>query len=112
MGSQESKSDSVLRVFAVSDLHTDAWEENRRLVESFTDYGPNDVLIVAGDVAEDLEVLRRTHSSNYCWVRLSETDAKISLVFEETLTTLSQSFGHVFYITGTDLPCPTFSRRC
>lgn len=63
MGAQPSKSDTVMRVFAVSDLHTDAWEDNRKLVESFTDYGPNDVLIVAGDVAEDLDTLRGTYST-------------------------------------------------
>ncbi|KAJ7392455.1 hypothetical protein OS493_012119 [Desmophyllum pertusum] len=46
------------RIFAISDIHVDI-PENRRLVESWsaTDY-QNDVLIVAGDVTDNLSLLK------------------------------------------------------
>eukprot|EP00899_Mesostigma_viride_P009410 jgi/Mesvir1/18470/Mv14321-RA.1 len=48
------------RVFAVSDVHTD-YKENLEWVEqlSNTEY-QSDVMIVAGDVSDDLEILRTT----------------------------------------------------
>ena len=48
------------RVFAVSDVHTDV-SENMVWVESLcTTAYQNDVLICAGDIADDLEILERT----------------------------------------------------
>jgi Icc-related predicted phosphoesterase len=49
-----------MRVFAVSDLHTD-FKENWLLVNQISDVAyRNDVLIVAGDIADDIEVVKRT----------------------------------------------------
>ena len=49
-----------MRLLAISDLHTD-FAENRRLVEQVAraDY-KNDALIVAGDIADQLEIIKRT----------------------------------------------------
>ena len=49
-----------MRVFAISDLHTD-FVENRKLVEQLpvSSY-QNDILIVAGDIADQTEVIKRT----------------------------------------------------
>src|SRR5689334_15800520 len=51
-----------MRILAISDLHTD-FRENWRLVEqiSNTSYH-NDILIVAGDIADDFEIIKRTLS--------------------------------------------------
>lgn len=52
-----------MRIFAVSDLHTD-FKENRQLVEQLPrSLYQNDVLIVAGDIADSVEVINRTLSS-------------------------------------------------
>ncbi|HEX8557487.1 MAG TPA: metallophosphoesterase [Pyrinomonadaceae bacterium] len=49
-----------MRVFAISDLHTD-FKENRLLVERLPDDAfKGDALIVAGDVADQLEVIEYT----------------------------------------------------
>src|SRR5215212_2142720 len=49
-----------MRIFAISDLHTD-FKENRLVVESLPDDTFNeDALIVAGDVADRLEVIEYT----------------------------------------------------
>ncbi|HEV2705093.1 MAG TPA: metallophosphoesterase [Pyrinomonadaceae bacterium] len=49
-----------MRVFAISDLHTD-FKENRLVVERLPDNTFNrDVLIVAGDIADQLEVIEYT----------------------------------------------------
>jgi len=46
-----------MRIFAVSDLHTDFAENRRRLQQvSLTAY-LHDVLIVAGDIADDLKII-------------------------------------------------------
>lgn len=49
----------MLRVFVVSDIHTD-WDENMRLLTDHlqaTSYGKNDILIVAGDISSDLNII-------------------------------------------------------
>jgi Icc-related predicted phosphoesterase len=65
-----------MRVFAVSDLHTD-FRDNWRTVQrvSRTDY-QKDVLLVAGDIADRMEVIR------------------------DTLATLRSRFQRVFYMPG------------
>ena len=65
------------RIFAISDIHVDI-PENLRLVESWSsnDY-LNDVLIVAGDVTDNLSLLKTV------------------------LTTLAQKFLKVCYVPGT-----------
>ncbi|HKP87136.1 MAG TPA: metallophosphoesterase [Blastocatellia bacterium] len=51
-----------MRVLAISDLHTD-FKENWRLVEQIPDsLRSDDVLIVAGDIADSTEVIKRTLS--------------------------------------------------
>ncbi|KAK7314824.1 hypothetical protein VNO77_33352 [Canavalia gladiata] len=71
-----------LRVFVVSDLHTD-YDENLKWVECLsTVKHKNDVLLVAGDVAE-------TYS-----------------MFIVTMSLLKEKFEHVFYVPGNhDLWC-------
>lgn len=50
----------IMRVFAISDLHTD-FKENRLVVERLPDNTFNeDALIVAGDVADSLEIIEHT----------------------------------------------------
>jgi predicted phosphodiesterase len=67
---------SGVRIFAVSDLHTD-FRENRRLLERIpAAEHRGDALIVAGDVADSLEVLA------------------------ETLGFLRGRFGEVFFVPG------------
>jgi len=71
-----------LRVFVVSDLHTD-YDENLKWVESLSsvDY-KDDVLLVAGDVAETYNM------------------------FFVTMSLLRERFEHVFYVPGNhDLWC-------
>lgn len=79
--------DNGLRVFVVSDLHTD-YDENLNWVKclptlkSSSDKERNDVLLVAGDVAE-----------TYC-------------LFVVTMSLLKERFEHVFYVPGNhDLWC-------
>jgi len=49
-----------MRIFAISDLHTD-FAENRKLVEQIPEPGyQDDILIVAGDIADQIEVISRT----------------------------------------------------
>lgn len=65
-----------MRIFAVSDLHTDFnnnWLALQRISSAET---LHDVLIVAGDIADDLQVI------------------------EKTLRLLKASFGRVFYVPG------------
>lgn len=65
-----------MRIFAVSDLHTDFTENRRRLQQvSSLAYG-QDVLVVAGDIADDLRVI--------AW----------------TLRELRSRFAQVFYVPG------------
>jgi Icc-related predicted phosphoesterase len=46
-----------MRIFAVSDLHADFAENRRRLQQiSLTSY-LRDVLVVAGDIADDLRII-------------------------------------------------------
>ena len=49
-----------MKVYAVSDLHVDH-KDNLRWLHSLTpdDYG-NDILLVAGDIADDLELLKES----------------------------------------------------
>lgn len=64
------------RIFAISDIHVDI-PENLRLVNSWTDTDfKNDVLIVAGDVTDDLSLLKTV------------------------LTSLTQKFLKVCYVPG------------
>lgn len=74
--------DDRLRVFVVSDLHTD-YDENLKWVECLSSVKhKNDVLLVAGDVAE-------TYS-----------------MFFVTMSLLRDRFQHVFYVPGNhDLWC-------
>jgi hypothetical protein len=65
-----------MRIFAVSDLHTDFAENRRRLERiSSTSYS-QDVLVVAGDIADHLKII------------------------EWTLRKLRSQFGAVFYVPG------------
>jgi predicted phosphodiesterase len=65
-----------VRVFALSDLHVD-YEANRLRLEALSRHEyRSDVLIVAGDVSDDLERL------------------------EATLTALRERFGRVFFVPG------------
>lgn len=51
-----------MRIFAISDLHTD-FRENWRLVEHLSKSAyQNDILIVAGDIADSDEIIKRTLS--------------------------------------------------
>ncbi|HVG18095.1 MAG TPA: metallophosphoesterase [Blastocatellia bacterium] len=78
-----------MRILAVSDLHTD-FRENMRLVEGIPDSSHGgDILIVAGDVADRIEVIKRTLSllrskfkmvfytpgNHEMWVRSEEYDS-------------------------------------
>jgi Icc-related predicted phosphoesterase len=65
-----------MRIYAVSDLHTDFAENRRRLLQvSSTSYS-RDVLVVAGDIADDLRII------------------------DWTLRKLRSQFGQVFYVPG------------
>src|SRR5687767_9394136 len=65
-----------MRIFAVSDLRTDFAENRRRLQQvSPTSYS-SDVLVVAGDIADDLSII------------------------DWTLRKLRSQFGRVFYVPG------------
>ncbi len=66
----------MMRIWAISDLHTD-FEENLQWVRglSLQDY-LSDTLIVAGDISDDMAVL------------------------EKTLLLLKQRFAHVFFVPG------------
>jgi len=51
-----------MRILAISDLHTD-FRENWHLVEQISNsLYRNDILIVAGDIADNLEIIKRTLS--------------------------------------------------
>lgn len=65
------------KIWAVSDIHTD-YEQNLRWVHSLEDRGFSeaDVLLLAGDASDDLRVL------------------------EQTLTSLRNTFGKVFFLPG------------
>jgi Calcineurin-like phosphoesterase len=65
-----------MRIFAVSDLHTDFAENRSRLQEVSSTSYLHDVLVVAGDIADDLKVIG--------W----------------TLRKLRSQFGRVFYVPG------------
>jgi predicted phosphodiesterase len=65
-----------MRIFAVSDLHTDFAENHRRLQQVSSTSYLQDVLVVAGDIADDLRVIDRT------------------------LRQLRSQFGAVFYVPG------------
>ncbi len=45
-----------MRIFAVSDLHTDFAENRRRLQQVSSTSYLQDVLVVAGDIADDLRI--------------------------------------------------------
>ena len=67
---------ATMRVFATSDLHTDI-KENWRLIQHLSDVSyQEDTLIVAGDIADRLDIIKNT------------------------LSLLSNKFQHVFYIPG------------
>ncbi len=71
---------SSMRVFAVSDIHTD-FKGNMRWLEEFTVWAMkenfrNDVIIVAGDISHDMGII------------------------ETTLRLFRKAFGHVFHICG------------
>lgn len=76
------KNASSMRIYVVSDLHTD-YPENLEWVKGMpVDVFRQDTLIVAGDVAEKLET------------------------FETTMTLLKERFRHVFFVPGNhDLWC-------
>jgi hypothetical protein len=65
-----------MRIFAVSDLHTDFAENRRRLQRISSTSYLRDVLLVAGDIADDLRII------------------------DWTLRRLSSQFGQVFYVPG------------
>lgn len=71
---------SKMRVFAVSDIHTD-FKGNMKWLEELVQWAKkedfrNDVLIVAGDISHDMGII------------------------ETTLTLCCQAFGHVFHVCG------------
>ncbi|SRR6266498_37651 len=65
-----------MHIFAVSDLHTDFAENRRRLQQVSSTAYLQDVLVVAGDIADDLGII--------AW----------------TLRKLRSQFGQVFYVPG------------
>ena len=65
-----------MRIFAVSDLHTDFAENRRRLQQVSSSSYMRDVLVVAGDIADDLRII------------------------DWTLQKLRSQFGQVFYVPG------------
>jgi len=65
-----------MRIFAVSDLHTDFAENRRRLEQVSSISYLRDVLVVAGDIADDLKVI------------------------DWTLRKLRSRFSQVFYVPG------------
>jgi 3',5'-cyclic AMP phosphodiesterase CpdA len=65
-----------MRIFAVSDLHTDFAENRRRLQRVSSTSYLRDVLVVAGDIADDLRAI------------------------DWTLRTLRSRFGQAFYVPG------------
>ena len=65
-----------MRIFAVSDLHTDFAENRRRLQRISSTSYLRDVLVVAGDIADDLRII------------------------DWTLRKLRSQFGQVFYVPG------------
>jgi predicted phosphodiesterase len=65
-----------MRIFAFSDLHTDFAENRRRLRRLSSMRYLQDVVVVAGDIADDLEII--------AW----------------TLRELRSKFGNVFYVPG------------
>jgi Icc-related predicted phosphoesterase len=65
-----------MRIFAVSDLHTDFAENRRRLQQVSSTSYLRDVLVVAGDIADDLRII------------------------DWTLRKLRSQFGRVFYVPG------------
>jgi predicted phosphodiesterase len=66
----------TMRILAISDLHTD-FKENQLLLKQLPDVAyREDVLIVAGDISDRMEVLR------------------------STLALLRSTFAHVFYVPG------------
>jgi calcineurin-like phosphoesterase family protein len=65
-----------MRIFAVSDLHTDFAENRRRLQQISSTSYLQDVLVVAGDIADDLKII------------------------DWTLRKLRSQFGQVFYVPG------------
>jgi predicted MPP superfamily phosphohydrolase len=65
-----------MRIFAASDLHTDFAENRRRLQQISSTSYLQDVLIVAGDIADDLRII------------------------DWTLRKLRSQFGRVFYVPG------------
>ena len=65
-----------MRIFAFSDLHTDFAENRRRLQQISSTSYLRDVLLVAGDIADDLKII------------------------DWTLRKLRSQFGQVFYVPG------------
>jgi hypothetical protein len=65
-----------MRIFAVSDLHTDFAENRRRLQQVLSTSYLQDALIVAGDIADDFRII------------------------DWTLRKLRSQFGQVFYVPG------------
>jgi predicted phosphodiesterase len=65
-----------MRIFAVSDLHTDFAENRRRLRQISSPSYLQDVLVVAGDIADDLRII------------------------DWTLRKLRSQFSQVFYVPG------------
>jgi Icc-related predicted phosphoesterase len=65
-----------MRIFAVSDLHTDFAENRRRLEQISSASYLRDALVVAGDIADDLRII------------------------DWTLRKLRSRFGQVFYVPG------------
>jgi predicted MPP superfamily phosphohydrolase len=65
-----------MRIFAVSDLHTDFAENRRRLEQISSTSYLRDVLVVAGDIADDLRII------------------------DWTLRKLRSQFSQVFYVPG------------
>ena len=65
-----------MRIFAISDLHTDFAENRRRLQLLLSARYLEDVVVVAGDIADDLKII--------AW----------------TLRALRSKFGKVFYVPG------------
>jgi len=93
-----------MRILAISDLHTD-FRENWELVERIpASLYRNDVLIVAGDIADSIETIKRTLSllqsrfktvlytpgNHEFWVR-NETQDSVEKLFE--ILTLCQNLG-------------------
>ena len=82
---------AMSRIFAISDIHVD-YNQNLEIVKNWSDCDyKNDVLIVAGDVTDSLELLKST------LMILRDKFSKVCFVPGKTLTYLKNRY-NILYI--------------